>query len=265
MMLRRLMIEIGNDPYLSSHVALTGGTTLQHVLLDSPLRYSEDLDLLMRVPAPGTLKEFYQAWRERIGKRLGVLVHSQAHTEYPKVRLMWKLDAGEPMTITVDLARNPVNVRIGERATERTIEMDTSWFSGSCRVYCIQPADLAATKLAACSTRQKARDLYDLYTMREPLAIDEAEMIERFVNDHMDNAWSLEAAREIASKHLAKDYRRQVEVEQEGLFVPDDYDIEAASNVYMDLASKVDSVLRARSVALPPDLAEMLAAVQETR
>ena len=46
MLLRRLIIELGNDPLLAGTVVCSGGTTLHQVLLPAPRRYSEDLDLL---------------------------------------------------------------------------------------------------------------------------------------------------------------------------------------------------------------------------
>ena len=112
LMLRRLMIEVGSHPYLGKFTALTGGTTLHHAMLPEPLRYSEDLDLLMRVPTGYNLSNFYNAWRRDIAPRLGLMANSHAHTEYPKVYLSWK-QSGEPMRITVDLARHPENVITG--------------------------------------------------------------------------------------------------------------------------------------------------------
>ena len=63
LLLRRLMIEVGGHPYLGKYTALTGGTTLHQAILPKPLRYSEDLDLLMRVPTGTNLSDFYSAWR----------------------------------------------------------------------------------------------------------------------------------------------------------------------------------------------------------
>ncbi len=247
MMLKRLMIEIGNDPYLSENVALTGGTTLHHVLLDQPLRYSEDLDLLMRVPAPGALKDYYHAWRERIAKKLGVLFQTRAHTEYPKGYLMWKLDSGEHMTISIDLARNPENVEVGERSVQRTIRMNSQWFSGSADVYCIHPTDLAASKIAACTSRHKPRDLYDLRIMRRMPDVSEIDIIDRFIESHMHANWNLDLAQKTADHHSSQEYCKIVEAEQEQAFLPNDYDLEAASRSYLEIAQSVNVELKKRS------------------
>ena len=52
MLLRRLIIELGNDPLLANTVVCSGGTTLHQVLLPAPRRYSEDLDLLLSTDIP---------------------------------------------------------------------------------------------------------------------------------------------------------------------------------------------------------------------
>lgn len=124
LMLRRLMVEVGSHPYLGEHTALTGGTTLHQILLPEPLRYSEDLDLLMRVPTGHDLSEFYAAWRRDIAPRLGLMTNSQAQIEYPRMHLSWKQYSGEGMRITVDLARHPEHVIIGERAARRSISVE---------------------------------------------------------------------------------------------------------------------------------------------
>ena len=243
-MLRRLMVEIGNDPYLSDSVALTGGTTLQHVLLDGPRRYSEDLDLLIRVPAPGSLRDFYSAWRH-VARRLGLIVNAQAHSEYPKVHLMWKLEDGSPMRVTIDLARHPANLRVGERATQRRVGMDSDWFSGSAEVYCIRPEHLAASKISACSTRAKPRDLFDLHTMREPLGISDEAVVDGFLEFYADG-WTAAEGMAAAAAHAGAEYRKVVDQEKAAGFIPRSFDPAEGSRSYSGLVSKVERTRASR-------------------
>ena len=58
MLLRRLLIEVGNDDVLSQAVVCAGGTTLHQVLLPQPGRYSEDLDLWLAAEV-----DVYKPWR----------------------------------------------------------------------------------------------------------------------------------------------------------------------------------------------------------
>lgn len=65
MLLRRLIIEIGNDPLLGGAVVCSGGTTLHQALLPAPRRYSEDLDLLLSADI-AALKPLCDRWHDAI-------------------------------------------------------------------------------------------------------------------------------------------------------------------------------------------------------
>jgi predicted nucleotidyltransferase component of viral defense system len=47
----RTLVEIFGEPQLASHLAFRGGTALFKLYL-SPLRYSEDIDLVQTAPGP---------------------------------------------------------------------------------------------------------------------------------------------------------------------------------------------------------------------
>ena len=64
MLLRRLLIEVGNDDLLSQIVVCAGGTTLHQVLLPQPGRYSEDLDLWLAEEVD-TYKPVCDRWQDR--------------------------------------------------------------------------------------------------------------------------------------------------------------------------------------------------------
>ena len=63
MLLRRLLIEVGNDDVLSQVVVCAGGTTLHQVLLPQPGRYSEDLDLWLAAEV-NAYKPICDRWHE---------------------------------------------------------------------------------------------------------------------------------------------------------------------------------------------------------
>lgn len=246
LMLRRLMIEVGNHPYLGEYTALTGGTTLHHALLPERLRYSEDLDLLMRRPTGHNLSKFYGAWRNDIAPKLGLMTNSHAHTEYPKMRLLWKQPQGEEMMVTIDLARHPENVITGERATKRSISIESEWFSGSADAYCVLPVDLAASKLSACTTRVKPRDLFDLQVMREPLGIQDEEIVERFLENHVPSGWDGETGKRVAEMYGGSRFQEAVEAEIDDGFLPEHFSVAEASEVYASLVELVGEVQESR-------------------
>ena len=85
MLLRRLLIEVGNDDVLSQVVVCAGGTTLHQVLLPQPGRYSEDLDLWLAAEV-NAYKPICDRWHE-IAERLGATAKINMRRKYAQFRL----------------------------------------------------------------------------------------------------------------------------------------------------------------------------------
>ncbi len=51
LLLSRLIIEVANHPYLGGELVFRGGTCLHKLHLDTPRRYSEDLDYVRTTAA----------------------------------------------------------------------------------------------------------------------------------------------------------------------------------------------------------------------
>ena len=173
---------------------------------------------------------------------------SKAYTEYPKAFLSGRYGDDEIM-ITIDLAKNPENVITGAQATKRSVSLNCGWYTGSADVYCIPPEDLAASKLSACCTRDKPRDLYDLQVMREQLDMHDADIVDRFILNHMPSDWSLEASGAMSDFHKSKSFLNRVQDEMVGNFLPKDFNVNAASDGYYDLSRRVSVELGLRRSA----------------
>src|SRR5579864_2335774 len=64
LILSRVIIEIFSDPFLSTALAFRGGTALQKMFFDPPMRYSEDIDLVQT--KTGKIKPIMQALHDKL-------------------------------------------------------------------------------------------------------------------------------------------------------------------------------------------------------
>jgi hypothetical protein len=69
LVLSRALVEIFHEPVIAEHVLLRGGTAFQKLILESPVRYSEDIDLVQRKVGPSG--EMLDAIRGRLDSWLG--------------------------------------------------------------------------------------------------------------------------------------------------------------------------------------------------
>lgn len=64
LVLSRAMVDLILDDHIARHFAMRGGTALNKLSLTSPLRYSEDIDLVQVVAGP--TRPFFDALRARL-------------------------------------------------------------------------------------------------------------------------------------------------------------------------------------------------------
>jgi hypothetical protein len=88
----RLIIEVANHPYLGGELVFRGGTCLHKLHLDTPRRYSEDLDYVRTTV--GGIKDLTAALTG-LGRDLGFAVDTRISAN-PKVYL--RADAGDGST-----------------------------------------------------------------------------------------------------------------------------------------------------------------------
>lgn len=69
LILSRIIIEIFSNPLLSSALAFRGGTALQKIFFKTPMRYSEDIDLVQT--STGKIKPIMQALHDVLDPWLG--------------------------------------------------------------------------------------------------------------------------------------------------------------------------------------------------
>ena len=249
MLLRHLIIELGNDPLLASTVVCSGGTTLHQVLLPTPRRYSEDLDLLLSADIPA-LKPLCDRWHDAIAPNLGASVKINTRGKFVKFRLTVPSQLQSVVVIKAELARSSHHMQAAATAQSQTVTMSSGWFSGSARVACVDPVTLAASKVAAVRGRNKPRDLSDLLDMKAILGLSDTAVALRFDSLFRIPQWTAGKARQVVSKfHATAKFQQSLQHEIANGFIPSGFSLQQAQNVYLGIVNEVEKILEARKAA----------------
>jgi len=155
----RVIVDLFSDEFLGREVAFRGGTALHKLHLDSPSRYSEDVDLVQVNAGPiGPVMDAVRArldpwlgrpqWKQ--GKGRATFFYRFESEIKPVTRLKLKVETNTREHFFVLGPR-----RIG-------FKLESRWHSGAADVLTYEPEELLGTKLRALYQRKKGRDLFDL-------------------------------------------------------------------------------------------------------
>ena len=174
LLLSRSICAIADDEYLGSELVFRGGTALHKIHLDTPYRYSEDLDYVRS--SAGGIAPLTRALT-LLGEELGFEVRTRVG-KHPKV--YWRTLSANGLPL-----RRKIEVNTHERSpalpvVEQPHHVDSSWWTGSAQVRTFQVAELVATKIRALFQRSKGRDLFDLWLALEHLKIEPHDIIGSF-------------------------------------------------------------------------------------
>lgn len=155
----RALVAIFSDTWLAERLAFRGGTALHKLYLRSPMRYSEDIDLVQITSDPfgpivDKIRErlLFLGEPKRISKAHNFTLYFRFTSEFPPVvnlRLKVETNTREHFTV-LGLVHLP-------------FEIQSAWFKGSCYLTTYRLEELLATKLRALFQRSKGRDLFDLF------------------------------------------------------------------------------------------------------
>lgn len=173
LIISRSLVEIFSDNFLAENLAFRGGTALNKLYLQPPLRYSEDIDLVQIKAMP--IKETIMT----LQKRLAFLGKADVKQKANNNTLVYKIKA-ESVAASVLKLKIEINCRehfsvMGYRKMPYSVISE--WFNGECSVITYFPEELAGTKLRALYQRKKGRDLYDLYHFLTDLNPDKNKLI----------------------------------------------------------------------------------------
>jgi predicted nucleotidyltransferase component of viral defense system len=216
LLLCRAMVALFDDKFLSSQIAMRGGTLLHKVHLAPAARYSEDIDLV----AVGSRPEDHirRAIRRVLTDVLGTPKASVWDTLKLAIRNSVKPSRVLRMTYSVRSVMEPIRtleIVIEANVTERkphraVVEMPFSFpFRGKAVQTSVKGFDIhemLGTKMRALFQRKRGRDLFDLYwaLTKSPTRVDPAEIIASF--EHYLNQEGTKAGRDefmgILEEHL---------------------------------------------------------------
>lgn len=183
LIITRSLLEIFNNEYLYENLSFRGGTALQKLYFNPPLRYSEDIDLVQINSGPigkvlnnlqTTLNPILGSPTRDSKDKSVVLTYRMTSEGPPEVRMRLKVEINTREHASVfDYCDHPLTV-------------DSRWCSGNCtiRTYCIE--ELLGTKMRALYQRRKGRDLFDLWVGINLKGADPGKIVNIFL-EYMGN------------------------------------------------------------------------------
>jgi len=192
LLLCQAMVALFEDAFLSSQVAMRGGTLLHKVHLPPPARYSEDIDLVVVGTRPA--EHIRRAIRRVLNAVLGAPKASVWDTLKLAIRNTVKPSRVLRMTYLARSIIEPgrtleivVEANVTERKPHRSVvEMPFSFpFRDKfiqTRVKAFDVYEMLGTKMRAMFQRKRGRDLFDLYwaLTKSPNHIDWPRLSHRF-------------------------------------------------------------------------------------
>jgi predicted nucleotidyltransferase component of viral defense system len=177
LVLSRALVELFRRPVFAESAVFRGGTALHKLFFDPPGRYSEDIDLVQRIPGSiGPLvDEIHAALDPWLGK-------PRWKAGPGRFTLDYRFD-----TTFAPVVQMRVKIEINTREhfavhgyTSRTVVVENPWFSGQAEVATYHLAELLGTKLRALYQRKKGRDLFDLALVLDHADFDPKLLVEAF-------------------------------------------------------------------------------------
>ena len=169
LILSRVLVEIFSEPRLRRSLTFRGGTAIHKLVLPTPLRYSDDIDLVQIVPGP--IGEVMKALRGRLDPLLGESAFERSRISHTTVyRFESEIPPTQPLRLNIEINTREHFSILGLQT--RAFTVAGPWFTGAADLVTYHPDELCATKLRALYQRQKGRDLFDLAVALERQLVD---------------------------------------------------------------------------------------------
>ena len=160
LIISRAIVDLFSDQFLREQLRFRGGTALNKLHFPSPIRYSEDIDLVRT--STGPIKPTIDHIRERLEPWLGPASFDRSAIA-PKLK--FRVTAEDPAStapIRLKLEINTSETMAFDAPQEILFRVYNPWFAGETSVPTFSRAEILATKLRALLQRNKGRDLFDL-------------------------------------------------------------------------------------------------------
>lgn len=211
----RALCDLFNAPKLKGRIAFRGGTAINKLLFQRPLRYSEDIDLVQVRP-------------ERIGPTI----------DATREALAWLGDCNRFLNLKIEINTREHVRLLGSRTYP--FEFVNGWHQAKTEIVSFEPEELFGTKLRALLQRRQGRDLFDLNEGLKQLALDATKVIACF--DHYLEREGHPISRAEAEQRMLEKLTRSLTEDVDpllpaGVQFTDDDAIEAFGRVWKDLVT----------------------------
>lgn len=157
LIISRAIIDIFSDPFLCGQLRFRGGTALNKLHFPSPIRYSEDIDLVRTTS--GEIGPILDRVRERLKPWLGQANFDQSPIA-PKLKFRVQAEDGGQIRLKIEISTGETEAYDTPKSIAFGVE--NPWFTGKAEVPTFSLEEILATKLRALLQRDKGRDLFDL-------------------------------------------------------------------------------------------------------
>lgn len=172
----RALGDLFGSEALRGKIAFRGGTAINKLLFQKPLRYSEDIDLVQTRQEP--IGGIIDAVRDALSW-LGNCKRTQAqHSLHLTFKFQPESGSVEPLKLKVEINTREQGNLHGLKTYPFEIESD--WHQAKAEIVSFEPVEIFGTKLRALLQRDKHRDLFDLNEGLLQLGLDPDRVVECF-------------------------------------------------------------------------------------
>jgi predicted nucleotidyltransferase component of viral defense system len=233
----RAMCDLFNHPQLQGKIAFRGGTAINKLLFNKPLRYSEDIDLVQTQPEP--LGGIINGVRGALSW-LGKCNRDQAlHTTHLVFKFSLEVGGG--------LLKLKIEINTREHQNLHGLktypfEVNSDWHQATAEIISFDPEELFGTKLRALLQRDKHRDLFDLNEGLLQLGLDRDKLLacfHHYLDEHgqpISRANAEERMLKKLNRSLTKDIALLLPA---GVTFNDDDAITAFGRVWRELVARI--------------------------
>ena len=159
LIISRAICDLFNCNRLQGKVAFRGGTAIHKLLLQRPLRYSEDIDLVQTQAEP--IGQTIDAVRESLNWLGRCRTRQSEHTTRLQFAFVPETFPGTTRNLKIEINTREQNNLY--KIKKYPYWMNCTWHEANTEIHSYEPAELFGTKLRALLQRNKNRDLFDLY------------------------------------------------------------------------------------------------------
>lgn len=158
LIISRALCDLFSSKTLHGKIAFRGGTAINKLLFDKPLRYSEDIDLVQTQAEP--IKDTVGEIRHVLSWLGKCSYNAAAHSVHLVFKFTPEADSGSQLKLKVEINTREHQNLHGLKTYP--FEVNNDWHQAKSGIVSFEPEELFGTKLRALLQRHKNRDLFDL-------------------------------------------------------------------------------------------------------